>query len=258
MLKIHSLYIRYSDKTIVNDFSINVEEGEVVSIIGPNGSGKSTILKGVTGLIPCKSGQICIANQEANLLNNKQISKLMCMLCQGNVSPVDMTVGELISYGRMPHKKWYERMDAEDFEIIEWALMKTGMLNFKDRLVSSLSGGEAQKAWLAMALAQCPKVLLLDEPTTYLDIAHQLEVLDLVRSLNRELKLTVVMVLHDLNHASTYSDKVCVIKKGSVQTYGRPQDVLTQELIRSVYGVETEIEQLPNNARPRIHVLHKI
>lgn len=258
MLKVHSLSIRYSDRTIVSDFAIDVKEGEVVSIIGPNGSGKSTILKGMTGLVPCKSGQICIANQEANHLSNKQMSQLMCMLCQSNVSPVDMTVGELISYGRMPHKKWYERLDAEDHEIIEWALMKTDMRKFKDRKVTSLSGGESQKAWLAMALAQRPKVLLLDEPTTYLDIAHQLEVLDLVHSLNRELKLTVLMVLHDLNHASIYSDKVCVIRNGAIQTYGRPQDVLTQELIRNVYGVETEINHLPGNPRPRIQILHKI
>lgn len=258
MLNIHSLSIRYSDKTIVNDFSIEVMEGEVVSIIGPNGSGKSTILKGVSGLIPCLSGQVCIANQEASQLSHKQVSQLMCMLCQSNTNPADMTVKELVSYGRMPHKKWYERLNAEDIEITEWALDKTGMTTYQDRLVNSLSGGEAQRAWLAMALAQRPKVLLLDEPTTYLDIAHQLEVLELVRTLNRELNLTVVMVLHDLNHASTYSDKVCVIQKGRLQTYGRPQDVLTQELIRDVYGVETEIEQRQDNQPPRIHVLHKI
>lgn len=141
--------------------------------------------------------------------------------------------------------------------MIQWALEKTGMQRHKDRLVASLSGGEAQRAWLALALAQRPKVLLLDEPTTYLDIAHQLEVLELVRTLNRELGLTVVMVLHDLNHASAYSDRVCVIKDGRLRLYGTPQDVFTMELIRSVYGVETEIHYWLDSDSPRIHVLQK-
>ncbi|MDU5143750.1 MAG: ABC transporter ATP-binding protein [Paenibacillus dendritiformis] len=257
MLKVQSLNIRYADKTVVQNFSLDVKEGEVVSIIGPNGSGKSTILKAMTRLIPCESGRVCIADRELRSLSVKQVSRLMCMLCQSNASPPDMTVGELVSYGRMPHKKWYERLDAEDEEVIQWALEQTGMHAYKERLVVSLSGGEAQRAWLAMALAQRPKVLLLDEPTTYLDIAHQLEVLELVRALNRELGLTVVMVLHDLNHASAYSDRVCVIKGGSLRLYGTPQDVFTIELIRSVYGVETEIQYGPDSECPRIHVLQK-
>ncbi|MFX3636480.1 MAG: ABC transporter ATP-binding protein [Candidatus Pristimantibacillus sp.] len=258
MLKIQSLKIRYSQKTIVNNFSLEVNEGEIVSIIGPNGSGKSTILKALSRLIPCAGGSVCIANQELDTLSTKQVSRLMCMLCQSNTSPADMTVEELVGYGRIPHKKWYERLSAEDHEVVHWALQHTGMLDYKDRLVISLSGGEAQRAWLAMALAQRPKVLLLDEPTTYLDIAHQLEVLELVRTLNRELKLTVVMVLHDLNHASTYSDKVCVIKDGDMRVFGKPQDVFTMELIRSVYGVDTEIQNRPGSTSPRIHVLNKI
>ncbi|MGO4695115.1 ABC transporter ATP-binding protein [Paenibacillus sp. 2TAB26] len=258
MLKVQSLNIRYADRTIVSDFSLDVNEGEVVSIIGPNGSGKSTILKAVSRMIPCESGRVCIADQEIRSLSTKQVSQMLCMLCQKNVSPSDMTVEELVGYGRIPHKKWYERLDAEDYKVVHWALEQTGMLEFKDRLIVSLSGGEAQKAWLAMALAQRPKVLLLDEPTTYLDIAHQLEVLELVRRLNRELKLTVIMVLHDLNHASAYSDRVCVIKNGDKHVFGKPKDVFTMELIRSVYGVETEIQQMPESASPRIHVLKKV
>lgn len=258
MLKVQSLHIRYADRTVVSDFSLDVNEGEVVSIIGPNGSGKSTILKAVSRMIPCESGRVCIADQELRSLSTKQVSRMLCMLCQKNVSPADMTVEELVGYGRIPHKKWYERLDGEDYEVVNWALEQTGMIDFKDRLVVSLSGGEAQKAWIAMALAQRPKVLLLDEPTTYLDIAHQLEVLELVRRLNRELNLTVIMVLHDLNHASAYSDRVCVIKNGDKHVFGKPKDVFTMELIRSVYGVETEIQQMPENESPRIHVLKKI
>lgn len=257
MLKLQSLSIRYEDKSIVRDFSLEVMPGEVVSIIGPNGSGKSTILKGITGLIPYESGQVFIGEEELQSLSVRQVSRLLSMLSQANSSPTDMTVEELVSFGRMPHKKWYKRLDDEDYRIMEWALQLTGMDRYRERLVYSLSGGEAQKAWLAMALAQCPKILLLDEPTTYLDIAHQLDVLELVKSLNRELALTVVMVLHDLNHASTYSDKVCVIQQGGIKAYGPPQEVLTRELIREVYGVETDIE-IKNDRHPRIHVLHKV
>lgn len=257
MLNLESLRINYADRTIVDNFSLHVKEGEVVSIIGPNGSGKSTILKAVSRLIPCESGRVCIADQELGSLSTKQVSRLMCMLCQSNSSPADMTVEELVGYGRIPHKKWYERLTGDDHEIVKWALEHTGMLEFKDRLVVSLSGGEAQRAWLAMALAQRPKVLLLDEPTTFLDIAHQLEVLELVRTLNRELKITVVMVLHDLNHACTYSDKVCVIKEGNMRVFGKPQEVFTMELIRSVYGVDTDIEYRAGSDIPRIHILKK-
>ncbi|MBH5319707.1 ABC transporter ATP-binding protein [Paenibacillus sp. GSMTC-2017] len=258
MLQVQSLRISYADRTIVKDFSLEVNEGEIVSIVGPNGSGKSTILKAMSRLIPCESGKVCIANQELGSLNARQRSQLMCMLCQSNSSPADMTVEELVGYGRMPHKKWYERLTNDDREIVDWALHHTKMEEYRDRLVVSLSGGEAQRAWLAMALAQRPKVLLLDEPTTFLDIGHQLEVLELVRELNRELNLTVVMVLHDLNHASLYSDKVCVIKDGSMHVYGKPQEVFTMDLIRNVYGVETEIQYDEYDQAPRIHILRKI
>ncbi|MFD0590367.1 ABC transporter ATP-binding protein [Paenibacillus sp. GCM10027627] len=257
MLNVQSLQIGYADRTIVSDFSLDVREGEVVSIIGPNGSGKSTVLKAMTRLIPCQRGKVCIADQELGTLSAKQLSRLMCMLCQSNSSPADMTVEELVGYGRMPHKKWYERLTAEDRDIMEWALRQTNMTDYRDRLVVSLSGGEAQRAWLAMALAQRPKVLLLDEPTTFLDIGHQLEVLELVRKLNRELNLTVVMVLHDLNHASLYSDKVCVIKDGNIHVSGTPRDVLTADLIRNVYGVESDIQYDGASGAPRIHILRK-
>ncbi|EJW16087.1 ABC transporter ATP-binding protein [Paenibacillus alvei] len=257
MLQVSSLNIRYGEKKIIRDFTLDVNEGEVLTIIGPNGSGKSTVLKAITRLIPCESGRICIANQELQQFNSKQLSRIMCLLCQSNMSPADMTVEELVGYGRMPHKKWYERINVEDKEIIHWAMELTGMTLFRERRLVTLSGGEAQRAWLAMALAQRPKVLLLDEPTTYLDIAHQLEVLELVRTLNRELKLTVIMVLHDLNHASAYSDRVCVIKEGGIRMCGTPRTVFTSELIRSVYGVDTDIQDSPDGEHPRIHVLNK-
>jgi len=257
MLEATSLSISYDGNRIVKDVSLHVHEGEIVSIIGPNGSGKSTLLKGMSRLIPCESGRICIAGQEINSMRSKQISQMMCILCQSNQTPADMTVEELVSYGRTPHKKWFERLTHEDHEIIDWAIEQTGMESYRKRLVVSLSGGEAQRAWIAMALAQRPKVLLLDEPTTYLDIAHQLEVLELVRSLNKELGITVIMVLHDLNQASTYSDKICVIRNGVVELVGKPSEVLTHEMIRNVYGVEAEVAYTPESTSPRIHPIRR-
>ncbi|WP_409340887.1 ABC transporter ATP-binding protein [Paenibacillus sp. MBLB4367] len=257
MLEAKDLTISYDGNKIVNAFTLQVNEGEIVSIIGPNGSGKSTLLKGMSRLIPCESGRVCIAGQELRTMHSKRISQMMCILCQSNQTPSDMTVEELVSYGRLPHKKWYERLTGEDYEIVDWAIEQTGMVPFRKRLVVSLSGGEAQRAWIAMALAQRPKVLLLDEPTTYLDIAHQLEVLELVKSVNRELGITIVMVLHDLNQASAYSDKIYVIQKGHLAFTGKPRDVLTPDIIRDVYGVEAEVQFTPDAVYPRIHPLRK-
>ncbi|MCR8844247.1 ABC transporter ATP-binding protein [Paenibacillus sp. SC116] len=257
MLEASNVTIGYEDKTIVKNVTLQIQEGEIVSIIGPNGSGKSTLLKGMSRLIPCESGQVCLAGESMHAMGSKRISQLMCILCQSNQTPADMTVEELVSYGRYPHKKWYERLNADDYDIINWAILHTGMESFRKRLVISLSGGEAQRAWIAMALAQRPKVLLLDEPTTYLDIAHQLEVLELVRTVNRELGITVVMVLHDLNQASAYSDKIYVIQNGSIHTTGKPRDVLTPDIIRNVYGVEAEVQYLEAVEYPRIHPLKR-
>jgi iron complex transport system ATP-binding protein len=258
MLTVDGMRIRFFGRTVIDQFSLHVQKGQMISIIGPNGSGKSTILKALTRRIRRDAGHIEVAGRDLDSLSQLQLSRIVCMLSQSNVCPADMTVGELASYGRIPHKKWYERLTKEDERITDWALQLTHMTSYRDRLVSSLSGGEAQRAWLAMALAQRPKLLLLDEPTTYLDIGHQLEVLDTVKTLNRELNLTVIMVLHDLNHAAAYSDQVCVIKDGNIQAFGHPKLVLTTALIRDVYGVETQIQQSRTYSAPYIQVLGKI
>lgn len=256
MLELKEISINYSDHNIIKNVSLQVEEGEIVSIIGPNGTGKSTILKAISKRTPIASGSIMFNQQPLADLSVKDISKLMCMVSQSNISSHDMTVGELVGYGRLPFKKWYERMSKEDEDIVEWALEQTHMQHYRGRLLQRLSGGEAQRAWIAMALAQQPKILLLDEPTTYLDIAHQLEVLELVRRMNEELGITIVMVLHDLNHAVQYSDKLCVINGGVVHAYGSPAQVVTRQLIEEVYGVEADIECV--DGIPRIHILKKV
>lgn len=255
MLKAQSLDISYDQKKVLDNFEINVEKGEIVSIIGPNGSGKSTALKAMSRLIPVQKEKVFLGGRDLQSLATKSISQMMSVLFQSNEPPSDITVEELVKYGRIPHKKWYERTNDEDLKIVEWAIEKTGLTPLKDRLVASLSGGEGQRAWIAMSLAQRPKVLMLDEPTTYLDIAHQLQLLELIHTVNRELGMTVVMVLHDLNQASIYSDKICVISKGIVIKYGTPEEVMTPEMIRNVYGVECEIDSHFQHRKPRINLL---
>lgn len=243
MLKVKNLYCGYNKSNIIKNISFSVNKNTNLCIIGPNGSGKSTILKTISRLLKQKSGAIYLEKEDISSMNIKKIAKKMSSLSQHNKSPEDIKVKELIYYGRLPHKRWHERRNKEDDEIIKWAINKTSLNGYEDKNVAELSGGERQRVWIAMALAQKPRILLLDEPTTYLDICHQLEVLELVKSLNKELNLTVIMVLHDLGQAAKYSHKVMVLKNGRLVVEGRPYDVLTQDLIKKVYNVEVCIRK---------------
>ncbi|GIN71832.1 iron ABC transporter ATP-binding protein [Bacillus sp. J14TS2] len=256
MLTVDSISIRYEKKTVIDQFSFSVQNREIMSIIGPNGSGKSTLLKAISKYIPYHTGQIFLEGKNLKSLRAKQVARTMCMLSQKNQAPHDMTVIDLVSYGRYPHKKWFEKLNDEDMDIVHWALEKTHLSGYKDRIVSSLSGGESQRAWIAMALAQRPKILLLDEPTTYLDISHQHEVLELVRELNQDMGMTVIMVLHDLNQAARYSDKIVVVRSGEKVMNGTPEYVMTTGMIRDVYHMEAEVEYVAAETRPRIHLLN--
>lgn len=255
MLDVQNLSVELEHKSIVKNLSFKIESGEIVSIIGPNGSGKSTALKAISRMIVPGEDTVYINGDDLISLKSKDISKRMSVLFQSNEAPADLTVEQLVEYGRTPHKKWFERLNDEDVEIIDWAIEKTGLDKFRDRLVISLSGGEAQRAWIAMSLAQRPKILLLDEPTTYLDIAHQLQLLELIHSVNKELGMTIVMVLHDLNQASIYSDKICVIKDGAMVRYGTSEEVMTRDLIRKVYHVDCEIDQHFKHGKPRVSLI---
>lgn len=241
MINALNLKIGYESKIVVDEFNFKVNEGEIVSLIGPNGSGKSTVLKVISRLMNSTEGVVYLDGCDIHKMPTKEVSQKLSILSQYHSTPPDFTVEELVGYGRMPHRKWYETKTMEDEEIIEWALKQTRAEKFRDRSVNSLSGGERQRAWIAMALAQKPKILLLDEPTTYLDICHQIEVMELVNKLNKELGLTVVMVLHDLNQAVRYSHRLVVIKDGRFVMEGTPEEVLTKELLREVYHVEAEV-----------------
>lgn len=252
MITAKELCVGYGGKDVVKDFSYNFEKGSIVTIIGPNGSGKSTILKALSRLLDHSKGSIEINDKNIKCYKPHLLSQSMAILSQVNTSPADFTVKDLVGFGRAPYKKWYQVNSKEDENIVKWAIEITKLENLKDKKVSCLSGGERQRAWIAMALSQKPEILLLDEPTTYLDISHQFEVMELVKKLNKKLGITVVMVLHDLNQASLYSDKICVIKDGKLVSSGVPEKVLTKRLIKDVYNVNVSIDNDERTGKPTI------
>lgn len=242
MIKGKNIQLAYGDRIIINNIDLDIKKGEVVSIIGTNGCGKSTLLKALSRALPCKNGNIQLEGEDIHNIKNKEFAKKLAFVSQNNEIPEDITVYDFIMYGRVPHKKWYELYNDKDREIVEWAIDICRLDKFRDRKVMSLSGGERQKVWIAMVLAQKTEVLLLDEPTTYLDICHQFEIMELVKKLNLELGITIVMVLHDLNQAAQYSNRIIVLKDGEKYREGKPLDVLTPQLIKDVYRVEAVME----------------
>lgn len=234
-----NLSVKIGKKKILTDISLSLPQGKRTAIIGPNGSGKSTLLKALCGLIAYQ-GQVFLQGSLIKQLKRSELAKRLAILPQSLQVPADVTVFDLVEHGRFPHRAWWKSIDGEDRSCISWALKQTNIEHLQDRLVNTLSGGERQRAWIAMALAQKPEILLLDEPTTYLDICHQLEILQLLTRLNKENNLTVVMVIHDLNQALQFADNVLVMKEGQIITQGKPEEIITTELLRQVFAVESE------------------
>jgi iron complex transport system ATP-binding protein len=241
VLEAKNLYLGFAQKNVIEDLNLCIEKGKILSIIGPNGSGKSTLLKALSRNMKPDSGVVYLNGEDINKINSHSVARQMAVLPQTPQAPGDITVKELVEYGRFPHQNWWQGRTVEDGMLVDWALEQTGMTELADRAVSTLSGGERQRAWIAMALAQKPGILLLDEPTTYLDICHQLEVMELVGDLNQKHGITVVMVLHDINHAAKYSDYIVILKKGNIFALGQPQTVVTAHTLREVFSVEADI-----------------
>ena len=198
-------------------------------------------------------GEVLLEDKPMSQLKSKVVAQKVALLAQHNSAPTDMTVKQLVYYGRYPHKRWCQRRNREDEEIVNWSMQSTGVLAYKERRVATLSGGERQRVWLAMALAQKPDILFLDEPTTYLDISHQLELMELVKEINNKFNMTIVMVLHELNQASRYSDYLFIMKKGNIVASGKPKDIINEDILQEVYPIECEIDQDPISENPRIH-----
>ncbi len=245
MIQTSDLKVGYERNIVIDKLSLKIEEGELVSIIGPNGSGKSTLLKSIARFINKESGEILLLNKTLGSMRNGDIAKTLSVVLQHNSSPGDITVKELVYYGRSPHKKWYECRNRYDEEIVEWAIINTGMSKFHDRKVMSLSGGERQRAWIAMSLAQKTDILFLDEPTTYLDMCYQLELMQLIEDINRKFNMTIVMVLHDLNQAIRHSNRIILMKDGKIIVDGCPDEIITEEIIYDVYNVKCSIGKCP-------------
>ena len=237
-----NLSVTINDKVILEGINATIPNGKITSVIGPNGAGKSTLLKAVAGINSNYGGQVIIDGIDLKKIKRKELARKLAVLPQGMQAPPDVTVEQLVDYGRFPYRSWFKKSNQiEDEEAVEWAMSETNVSHLRHRQVMSLSGGERQRAWIAMALAQKPEILILDEPTTYLDIAHQLEVMNLIESINREYGMTVIMVLHDINHALQYADELVVIKEGRLFAQGSPDEILTVDLIRNVFGVRADI-----------------
>lgn len=245
-----NLHISYENISVINDIKISIPEGKITILIGSNGCGKSTLLKSLSRLIKPNKGQVCLDGNDINKLPSKEVAKKLGILPQGPQSPEGLTVGELCHYGRHPYKSFLSKQSNEDDEIVEWALQATSMLEFKDRPLEALSGGQRQRAWISMALSQGTEILLLDEPTTYLDLTYQIEVLDLLKELNEKFNRTIVIVLHDLNQAASYADNLISILNGKVYKQGNPEDVFTEKMISDVFRLNCCIISNPIDGRP--------
>ncbi|WP_456276223.1 ABC transporter ATP-binding protein [Bacillus sp. AK128] len=244
------LNIGYDDRLIVKDLSIDIPDKKVTTIIGSNGCGKSTLLKAMTRIIPHQAGSIILDGASISKENTKVLAKKMAILPQNPESSSGLTVGEVVSYGRFPYQKGFGRLTKKDIEVIDWALEVTGTSFFKYHPIDALSGGQRQRVWIAMALAQETEMIFLDEPTTYLDMAHQLEILELLQKLNREQERTIVMVLHDLNQAARFADFIIALKFGQIIKAGSPEEVITNDVLREVFQIDAQIGKDPRTNKP--------
>ncbi|MGR3939464.1 ABC transporter ATP-binding protein [Streptomyces sp. BRA346] len=251
-LAARDLTLAYEDRTVVDGLDLAVPDGEVTVIVGPNACGKSTLLRALGRLLKPRGGAVLLDGTDLARIPTKKIAQSVGLLPQTPVAPDAITVADLVSRGRQPHQHWWQQWSDEDERAVGDAMERTDVTALADRLVDELSGGQRQRVWIAMALAQETGLLLLDEPTTYLDISHQVEVLDLVRQLNHERGRTVVAVLHDLNQAARYADHLIAMKAGRVVARGRPSEVVTAELVREVFGLEAVVVPDPVTGSPLV------
>ena len=247
MIKLENISFSYNKKKeFIQDLSLEFKSGEITTILGPNGSGKSTLLHMMSTYLKPKSGKIYLGDKDLGKLKQKEIAKYISCVYQENEAPDDITVRDLVSFGRNIYSNVKKEDKEENKRMIDFALKATGIEEIQDKKVVNLSGGQKQRAFIAMALAQNTEVLLLDEPTTYLDIYHQIEILEVVKSLNEKYNITIVMVLHDLNQAINYSHNIVIMKNGKLIKQGKSTEVLNEQTIKDVYNVSGYIHKEDN------------
>ncbi|GAA1205219.1 MSMEG_1061 family FMN-dependent PPOX-type flavoprotein [Prauserella alba] len=242
----------YGDRRVVDDLSVTIPPGRITVIVGPNACGKSTLLRGMARLLRPTSGAACLDGKSIHSLSSRDVARQLGILPQSPSAPESISVTDLVGRGRSPHQGWFGRWSDADEQAVADAMRATGTLDLADRAVDELSGGQRQRVWIAMALAQRTGVLLLDEPTTFLDLTHQVEVLDLLADLNRTEGTTIVAVLHDLNLACRYADHLVVLSEGRLIAEGMPREVVTEALVRDVFALPSRVIDDPVSATPLI------
>ena len=251
-IAVKQLSVTLGNRHILHDIKVSIPMGKITTLIGPNGCGKSTLLRSMIGYISSPSECVTIFDKPLSSYSQNKLARQMAFLPQVPNMPKDMTVEELVYCGRYPYQNWWKNTAKEDREIVDNALSITKTDHLRHQLIPSLSGGERQRVWIAMALAQEPKLLVLDEPTTYLDINHQLEIMELLKRLNKEQGLTVLMVLHDLTQAVQYSDYMAVIKAGHLIAAGDTKDITSDTLFKEVFSVDVQVDNLDNKPYVRV------
>jgi iron complex transport system ATP-binding protein len=242
----------YDGRTVINDLSLEVPDGLITSIIGPNGCGKSTLLKGLGRLLPAASGSVLLDGIPLTEQSSRHIATRLSVLPQAPTAPSGLTVADLVSRGRHPRQRWYQQFSRTDERVITDALLATDCADLADTPLEDLSGGQRQRVWIAMTLAQETDIMLLDEPTTYLDLAHQIDVLSLIRRLNRDHGRTVLMVLHDISLAARFSDRIIAMRDGAIVAAGAPEEVVTPELLQEIFGLRAQVIREPTEGRPHV------
>ncbi|WP_346884605.1 ABC transporter ATP-binding protein [Clostridium sp. UBA4395] len=249
-ISVRNLSVAYEDNLIIDDMNLSIPKGKISIIIGANGCGKSTLLKTIARVIKPKNGDIFINEKDIKIQKEKYIATQVAFLPQGPVCPSGITVKELVAFGRFPHQKLIGGLKAHDKEIIDWAIEETGLTDFADREIENLSGGQRQRAWIAMTLAQETDIIMLDEPTTYLDMSYQLEVLQVLEKLNKEKNITIIMVLHELNNACRFASNIIGLKKGKVICQGTPMEAITKGNLKEIYGIHGKLQLSENKNYP--------
>ncbi|SHJ69321.1 iron complex transport system ATP-binding protein [Tessaracoccus bendigoensis DSM 12906] len=247
-----SLRLAYGERTVIEHLDVDLPAGKVTAIVGANGCGKSTLLRSLARLLPPSAGSVLLDGADLRRLPSKGVARTLGLLPQSPIAPEGIAVADLVGRGRHPHQKLLARWSARDYEAVAAALEATGITDLADRAVDELSGGQRQRVWIAMALAQETDILLLDEPTTFLDVAHQVEILDLLRDLNRDRGTTIVMVLHDINLAARYADHIFALRHGRIVAAGTPADVVTAELIEEVFELDSLVIADPVSGTPLV------
>lgn len=247
-IELKGLQIQYGNKVVARDLNLVLDKAEIISIIGPNGSGKSTLLKTMARLILPSAGVVALNGRDMNSFSTDALARMISFMPQSMQAPGDLTVRDLVLLGRLPYQSLFSSLREEDSKAADKALAGTGMTELQHRRLSALSGGERQRAWLALALAKEPEVLLLDEPTTYLDIHHQLDLMELIAKLYETTGVLVVMVLHDLNHAARYSHRLIAVKEGRIVVDGPVKDVFRRDIIEPLYDIQAIITEVQEGA----------